>query len=324
MKHTTGDQKLIDLHCDTLSECHKRGIGLNSVQMPHFALDRLPEGLRLCQALAIFMPDEYRGEDAQRYFDAVYAVYQQQMAVWQERITPVTDLSTISGALDATQFAALLTVEGGSALAGQLDNVDRLYDLGVRMMTLTWNAANEICGGVATDQGFTPWGKQVIGRMEERGMVVDVSHLSDTGFWELCDFATRPFAASHSNARAVCGHRRNLTDDMFREMVRQGGIVGLNYYETFITDDLAHQSMDDLLRHVHHFLALGGENTLALGSDFDGADLPPYLDGLDKIEYLIDALERSGIPTDVVDRILFHNANHFFGNPMGGNNDEIH
>jgi membrane dipeptidase len=179
------------------------------------------------------------------------------------------------------------------------------------MMTLTWNAANEIAGGADTDEGFTAFGREVVRRMEQLGMAVDVSHLSDRAFWELCEFAEKPFVASHSNARAVCGHRRNLTDDMFKEIVRRGGVVGLNYSVNFLVNGGEGAGIDDLLRHAHHFLELGGSETLALGSDFDGTDIPPEFDRLDKLDFLINAFDRSGIPPATVDAILFHNANRY-------------
>jgi membrane dipeptidase len=226
----------------------------------------------------------------------------------------VEDTAAIETALDATPFATILTVEGGSALAGKLENVDRLYELGVRMMGLTWNATNEIAGGADTDEGFTPFGREVVQRMEQLGMAVDVSHLSDRAFWELCEFAEKPFLASHSNSRAVCCHRRNLTDDMFREIVRRGGIVGLNYSVNFLKDGGVGASFDDLLRHTYHFLELGGGETLSLGSDFDGTDIPTEFDRLDKLDFLIDAFDRSGIPPATVEAILFENANRYLSN----------
>lgn len=262
--------------------------------------------------MAIFMPDDYRGDAAEAWFDHVYAVYRREMAAHGDLVLPVDRGSQVRSALEERPFAAILTVEGGSALAGKRENLERLYGLGVRMMTLTWNAENELAGGAATQLGFTPLGREVVEGMERLGMAVDVSHLSDKGFWELCEFAERPFMASHSNARAVCGHRRNLTDDMFREIVRRGGVVGLNYSDNFIREGAGSKRIDDLLRHVFHFLELGGEDTLALGSDFDGTDIPPYLDGLDKIGHLAEMLERSGIPAKTVDGILFENANRYF------------
>lgn len=310
-------RNIIDLHCDTLTECYKQGVGLINRSLV-FSLDRLPETFRLCQAMAVFMPDELRGAAAVRYFDNVYMLFKKQLHIHRERITQVCDTATIKSAIEQKQFAAILTVEGGSVLAGALSRVKTLYDHGVRMMTLTWNAENEICGGANTKLGFTPFGRAVVGEMERLCMAVDVSHLSDAGFWELCEFAKKPFAASHSNARAICAHRRNLTDEMFCEIKTRGGVVGLNYCKSFIREDSASGSIDDLLWHVHHFLALGGEDTLALGSDFDGTDLPDYIDSLHKLEFLIESLSKSGVPDSVIDKILFQNSNRYFVKIAGG------
>lgn len=303
---------MFDLHCDTLTDGAAKGVGLISDKLAHFSLDRLPGGMRWCQCTAVFMPDELRGAQAERYFEQICDYYDEQCALYKRFITPVIDTAAVESALVETPFAFILTVEGGSALAGRLENLEKLHGRGVRMMTLTWNGANEIAGGAATDQGFTPLGREVVAGMERLRMVVDVSHLCDRAFWELCEFAQKPFAASHSNSRAVCGHRRNLTDEQFREIVRRGGVVGINYADMFLVDGGGSKTVDDLLRHIHRFLELGGERAVALGSDFDGADVPPYLEGLDKMGVLADTLERSGIPAGTVDDILFGNANRFF------------
>jgi membrane dipeptidase len=176
------------------------------------------------------------------------------------------------------------------------------------MMTLTWNDANEICGGCGVGGKFTPFGKQVDARMEALNMSVDVSHIADESFWELCEFAEKPFCASHSNARGICDHRRNLTDGMFREIARRGGVVGLNYYTHFIKDGGETESIEDLLRHLYRFLELGGEDNVALGSDFDGADLPPYLCGIEKLGGLKEEIIRFGISEGVADKVLYGNA----------------
>ncbi len=312
-------RNIIDLHCDTLSECAKRRLMLKNKQLA-FSLDKLPQNFRLCQAMAVFMPDDLRGEDAELYFEHVYENFLLQMRQFDEDIQQVTNTAEIEQVLSEKDFAAILTVEGGSVLCGKIENVSRLCDLGVRMITLTWNAENEICGGAATNVGFTDFGRAVVSEMEQLRMAVDVSHLSDAGFWQLCEFAKKPFVASHSNSRAICNHRRNLTDEMFTEIAKRGGVVGINYYKNFIRDDAEDGTMVDLLRHVHHFLGLGGENAIALGSDFDGASVPSYISGIDKIEQLALCLEKSGIDAKTVDKILFENANRFFVNLAGGNN----
>ena len=312
MRPTTTDSfRLIDLHCDTITECHKHSVGLVNHRL-QFSLDRIPEGVGICQCMAVFVPDTLRGAAATRYFDDVYATFLRQLQRHRAQLCRLRDTRCIPQALDRRRAVCILTVEGGAVLGGDISVLQKLDRAGVRMMTLTWNGANELCGGADTDEGFTPFGRRVVAAMEHTGMAVDVSHLNDRGFWELCDFASRPFAASHSNARAVCGHRRNLTDDMFREIARRGGVVGLNYYKSFIAEGGKTKSIADLLRHLTHFLELGGEDTVALGSDFDGADMPAYLSGVEKLRSLRTAVEGAGIPQRVVEKLFFHNANRFF------------
>ena len=301
---------LIDLHCDVLDACLEHGLTLCSPQL-HFSLAKLPECLHICQAAAIFIDSKLTGQAAQERFMQGYELYRREVDTL--RLPTLRDLSQIPQCLRAHDVTLFLTVEGGSVLAGDIAWVDKLSEMGVTMLTLTWNGSNEICGGVGSEQGFTPFGKQVVRRMEALGMAVDVSHMNETSFWQLCDFAQRPFCASHSNAHAVCDHPRNLTDAQFEEIVRRGGVVGLNYYREFITRGGNTRCIDNLLRHVHHFLALGGQDTLALGSDFDGSTPPDYLDGIDKLPGLIDALERSGIGSAVVEKILYRNAAGYLG-----------
>jgi membrane dipeptidase len=276
------------------------------------SLDRRPPDYHYCQAMAIFIPEKLQGARAREYFGAVYQCYERQLVAHSREMNRVTDLSRIDEAIERCPFAAFLTVENGSVLAGKPEYVRELYQLGVRMMTITWNTGNELCGGNATDRGFSPEGRAAIREMEKSGMVVDVSHMSDRGFWELCGFAERPFIASHSNSRAVCDHPRNLTDDMFREIRDRGGLVGLNYHNAFIVREGRSASIEDLLRHTHHFLELGGEDVIALGSDFDGADIPEYLNSIEKTAFLLEEMERSGIPAAVVEKIRYANAQRFF------------
>lgn len=325
MVHIPAIIEVIDLHCDTLTRCADHGLDLSDNSL-HLSLNKLPKDIRLCQCMAVFIPDTLRGAEAESYFNCVYGYFLSQMKKYEAETSWITDISEIGKGFPdkaGKRFAAVLTVEGGAVLSGKLQNIKRLYDLGVRMMTLTWNAENEICGGVDTALGFTDFGRKTVKEMERLGMAVDVSHLSDKGFYELCGFASKPFVASHSNSRKICNHRRNLTDEMFAEIVKRGGLVGLNYYENFIKEDGESISVDDLLRHVHHFLELGGEDTLALGSDFDGADIPEYINGVNKLDFLINSIKRSGIPEAVTEKIIYKNAAKYFTKIAGGKTDDI-
>lgn len=147
--------------------------------------------------------------------------------------------------------------------------------------------------------------------MEERGILVDVSHLNDRGFEELLDIAKKPFAASHSNARSVCAHRRNLPDAFIQEMVRRGGLIGLNYCRNFLSDE-GRGDLEDLWRHVERFLELGAEKCLALGSDYDGTGIHSDLDSVEKALSLYDFLVRRGLAEETSEDILFGNAWRFF------------
>lgn len=189
--------------------------------------------------------------------------------------------------------SALLSIEGGDFLTTDVRLLRVLYSLGVRAMGLTWNNGNAIADGVGEkeDRGLTEFGRTVIEEMNRLGMVIDVSHLAPKGFWNVLELTSDPIIASHSNAKVIHNHRRNLDDDQIRGLIRNGGVIGITFVPYFITNGDAY--LTDLLRHVDHILELGGEDHLGIGSDFDGItetmvdltsgfDYPRLLDVLEK------------------------------------------
>lgn len=306
---------LFDLHCDTLTRSLYRpataGAGLLDDPAAQLSLSRMPAGTKWVQCFAVFVPDDRRGEEGAAFFDRWAAAFAREMEREKDRVRWCRSGRELTKALDSGKFAGILTVEGGSALGGKPERVDTLWDAGVRMMTLTWNGQNELASGHDTGEGFSAFGREAVAAMEERGIVVDVSHLNDRGFEELLGMAKKPFVASHSNARSVCTHRRNLPDDFIREMVKRGGLIGLNYCRNFLSDD-GRGNMEDLWRHVERFLELGAEKCLALGSDYDGADIHPDLDGVEKSLGIYDVLLERGLPEKTAGDILFGNAWRFF------------
>lgn len=301
---------LIDLHCDTLT----RPEGGDTLDLPggHFSLSAIPEGVNWCQCCAIFIPDELKGPQAVSYYEAHRDSFYRQMEALSEKALPCRTAADIEAAWAQGKTAAVLTVENGSALAGRLERVEALARDGVRMMTLTWNGENELGSGNGTDHGLSDFGREAVRELERAGIVIDVSHLNDRGFDDLLKVAQKPFAASHSNARSVCGHKRNLTDGQIREMVSRECLIGLNYYNSFLREDGRPGSLDDLYRHVEHFLALGAENCLALGSDFDGADLPPCLDSPAKSAGLSRYFPERGLSPALTEKLLWRSAMAFF------------
>ena len=313
---------LFDLHCDTLtrdqypSRGRTPGAGTLTDPSYHLSLNKIPTGTRWVQCFAIFIPDQLRGPDAAAFFDRYAASFYAQMEACREKVLPCRGFPDMEGALAAGKFAAVLTVEGGAVLAGQLERVQAIREAGVRMLTLTWTGPNELGSGHDTTGGLTPFGREAVGELERQGVVIDVSHLNDRGFEDLLGAAKKPFAASHSNARSVCGHRRNLPDEFIREMVRREGLIGLTYCRSFLSDD-GRGSLDDLYRHVCHFLELGAEKCIALGSDYDGAEVHEDLDSVEKSLRIGEYLTAHGISQGVADGLCFENAWRFFGKRMG-------
>ena len=215
-------------------------------------------------------------------FNTVHSYFKEQLAQHAGLIEQVMDARDIRRIVDEGRCAAMFTVEGGSFLGEELDRVYEAADLGVKMITLTWNDKNAIASGNKTTDGLSFFGRDVVRTMEKRRVVVDVSHLNDRSFWEVLEVAERPLVASHSNSRKICAHPRNLTDDQFRAIVERGGLVGLNYCKRFLSE-AGHVTHDDVLRHVDHLLELGGEHVLALGSDYDGCDVPEWLCPAEKV-----------------------------------------
>lgn len=313
--------QLFDLHCDTLTALFgtpaEETADLLNDPARDLSIGKMPAGIKWAQCFAIFVPDDQRGGDAVAFFDHYAAAFHRCMERHRDKILPCRSCADMENAFRQGKFAGILTVEGGAALAGRLERVKTLYDAGVRMMTLTWNGPNELASGHDTQNGFTPFGREAVAEMERLGLLVDVSHLNDRGFEELLTFAKKPFVASHSNARAVCGHRRNLPDAFIREMVRRGGLIGLNYYRRFLSDE-GRGDLDDLYRHVCHFLELGAERCIALGSDYDGADFHPDLDSVEKSLGIAGYLIARGIPEKTAEDLMFGNAWRFFQSHLTG------
>lgn len=306
---------LIDLHCDTLTDCkYQSGEGVDTLDDPQrvLRLSGLPQGVHWAQFYAIFIPDDVHGEDAIRYYETNRANFVRQMEKFSQKAMWCRNVGDMEKAFQENRTAAFLSVENGTALAGDLGRVRILAEDGVKAVTLTWNGENELGSGHQTEHGLSEFGKRVIPELEKYGILVDVSHLNDTGMADLFEIAQKPFVATHSNARAVASHKRNLTDDMIREMVRRECLMGLNYFVAFLREDRKVESLDDIYRHAQHFLELGAEKCLALGSDFDGAELPECLNTPDKAAGLYEYLLSRNLPQTVVDGIFYQNAQSFF------------
>ena len=212
----------------------------------------------------------------------------------------------VDEAAAAGKTAALLSIEGADLLDCDVHKVETVTHWGVRLLNPVWNRANVLSGTNAEEPewGLSAAGRDFIHVLEEHAIYPDVSHLSDAGFWDLVHIARRPIVASHSNARAVCPHRRNLTDDQFRAIRDLGGVVGLNLYLDFV----GRPTMDALVAHVEHFLALDGEKTLCLGGDLDGCEaLAAGMTGMQDVPKLYETLKARGYGDALLEDIFWNN-----------------
>lgn len=298
--------KVFDLHCDTITECCKNSVPLFDNNM-HLSLKRMAEFDEYTQVFAVWIRDEMRGEVARSYFDKVTDYF-------YKEIEQNKNVVSLFGGEEKTKVKAILSVEGGSACGGTLDGLTHLYNRGVKLVTLTWNSPNEIASGAFSVGGFTSFGKDFVKLAEEYGIILDVSHLNRESFYDFIDISNKPFVASHSNADIVenpKGRKRNLTDEQIRLIKERKGIIGLNFCRNFLESDGLF-GVDSFVRQLDHFLSLGCEDNIALGSDYDGCSIHSDFIGVEKLFVVYDALLQRGCNAEILDKMFYINAQRFF------------
>ena len=316
-----------DAHCDTIYRCLETGensaldYGENrEAQRRYYAasthlrengghidLLRGKKFQRCAQFFALFH------DAAEAPIDGIWAQCQRMHDFFLREMTDNADIARqcrtgaeVDEAVSQGMVAALLSIEGADLIDCDVHKIETVSGWGVRLLNPVWNRANVLSGTNAEEpeRGLSAEGRDFIRVMEEYGIYPDVSHLSDAGFWDLVRMARRPVIASHSNARAICPHRRNLTDDQFRAIRDLGGVVGLNLYLHFVGEP----TTDVLVAHVEHFLALGGEKTLCLGGDMDGCEaLAGGMTGMQDMPKLYDALKARGYGAELLEDIFWNN-----------------
>ncbi len=306
--------RFLDLHCDTAGECFLQQKPLSQNDL-HISLARAACFSQYVQLFAVWIPDEKRGEEAYRYYRAVLDNFRRELKENDARIALCTSAKAMQAALAAGKTAALAAVEGGAVLGGRLDRLDALYEDGVRLLTLTWNGVNELGSGcfAKPDGGLSDFGRRVVDAMQEKGILVDVSHLGRRGFWEVADRVNGPFLASHSNAAIVdnpYAAARNLSDRQIEEIVRHRGLIGLNLCADFLGNN-GDTGCDAVLRQIAHFLELGAEDCLAFGCDFDGCTVNPVFAGVERIPALYAYLLAHGVAQKTLNKLFFENGRAF-------------
>jgi len=318
--------KVFDGHCDTIlkiinyKRSLKRTLGKKSTT-GHLDIPRMKEGGIDVQVFAVFIEDIYKPDRALKRALQLIDCFYREIEKNQDDISLVTNYNQIEGVNRAGKIAAILSIEGGEALEGDLGVLRVLYRLGVRLLTLTWNQRNQIADGIGesrTGSGLTEFGLKVIDEMNDLGMLIDVSHLSETGFWDVIKRSKTPIIASHSNCYALCSHLRNLKDEQIKALTDKDGVIGVTFVPNFLTQEKRKTTVKDVVTHIDYLVEKAGIDYVGLGSDFDGTGgLPLGLGGVDKIPNITMELLNRGYKEGEIEKILGGNFLRVFRKVVG-------
>ena len=298
---------LFDGHCDTILRCYLEGGGLRR-QAGHLDLERRRGKGRWAQFFATFgSPEDMPGRSLWEVFLEEYALFRSEVDANADLVAFCRTGEEARAAFAAGKTAAFLSAEGAELLDCDPDKLRLAHRMGVRIVNITWNHPNALSGTNAEepDRGLSEQGRAFVKTMGELGMLVDVSHLSDPGFWDVMEVTDRPVVATHSNARAIFPHPRNLTDEQITAIINTNGVAGLNMYAGFLGDD---PDFDTVVSHLEHFLALGGENNVSMGGDWDGITrMPRGMSGIQDMEKLYEHLLRRNYSESLLEKVFYSN-----------------
>lgn len=278
--------KYFDLHCDTLCRCLDENQPLESNDFD-VDLMRLSKFESAIQVFAAFIDDDFKGNAATERFLQLYKIFSNASFSEFSNIKPI------------------LSIENLNCLNDDIDNIHRFKQCGVKIASLVWNGENSIAGGVKSEKTLTDFGISVIKELEAADIIIDVSHLNEKSFYEVIKHITKPIIASHSNSKAICPHNRNLTNEQFKIIRDTGGVVGINIYPLFIGKRAP--GYLDIIKHIEHFLTMDGENVVALGTDFDGAQMDNRFKSVADMDKFYKKLSKY-FSKDVADKIYYKNA----------------
>lgn len=337
--------RFIDMHCDTLLKTAIHGNTGDLYQNEGTAVDfeRMKKGGQLAQFFAIFLlgkEEDYVHENMtpqpdDDFIEGRLECFRNNLSKYSDHIRLATNYDELKENEKNERMSAFLTMEEGRPVDGSFDKLRKFYAQGFRLITITWNYEN--CFGFPNsydpsimEKGLKDFGKDAIQLMEELGMLVDVSHLSDGGFYDVAKILKKPFVASHSNAREITPHPRNLTDEMIKILAEKGGISGLNFCPVFLKNDqvgadnrfantggsvmtppkkkIVFSKIEDMILHLNHMKNKGGEDFVALGSDLDGIGGELDISSSDEFYKLFDALKKEGWSETQIEKLAYKNA----------------
>lgn len=292
---------IADCHADTLSRLLILDDSVMSLTLPqpkhHADLPRMQAAGVKLQIFSIFTMPYEAG-----HYGAVRSL--QMMQIYRNDVAKHADLVMVESAADLADFESsdktlygLFSMEGASPLCGDLKMLEVFYRQGLRAIGLTWNHRNELADGlgVQSSYGLTAFGRAVVTRMNELGMVVDLAHINEAGFWEAMELSKDPVIVSHADAKALCGHRRNMNAAQLDALKQKNGFIGICFAPNFLNDKPETASLEDVIRHIDHICEQIGPAHVAFGSDYDGIEtVPEGLEDVSKFPIVLERLEKMG------------------------------
>lgn len=307
----------IDGHCDTLSKAldENKNLFENDLQFSFSKAEKLGGGI---QVMACFIDPklltyEKAGFDRCNAILRKFEDYQKENNNCNRLIKNAID---VQETINSNDLKVLLSIENSSAISNDLNNIDYFYKKGIRMMSLTWNDDNELGCGAKTknDKGLTDMGIECVKILNNLGIIVDVSHLSEKSFWDVASVSDKPIVASHSNVFELCNCERNLKDEQIKAIARSGGVIGVCFYTDFL-NSRKRASVEDIVQHIKYIKKIVGINYIGLGSDFDGIgvqDTPIKVDNISMIDNIIKELKIQGFKNEEIEKIMWNNWSNVF------------
>ncbi len=321
--------KVVDMHCDTISvilEHQRKGKNTNLRNNNlNIDIEKMKQGDYLLQNFAMFVNLKRVKNPLEQCLNLIDCFYNE-LEKNKDSLSLVLNYEDIIKNQNEGKISAVLTIEEGGVACSSLACLRMLYKLGVRLITLTWNYPNGISfpnfnmykcdmpdAHISnTKDGLTPFGIEFVQEMERLGMIIDVSHLSDAGFYDVLKYTTKPFVASHSNARSITNHCRNMTDDMILKLAKRGGVIGINFAGDFLEacepGMKVRSTINNMVKHIRHIVDLAGIDCVGLGSDFDGIYQDLEIDHAGKMPELEKALRNAGFSEESIEKIFYKNV----------------
>lgn len=295
----------MDSHCDSLLKVSEHNSLYHLGENSQLDINRALKNVNL-QFFAAYIEATYKPFQPLQKGLALIETFFQEIEKYPDQVKLVCSQKDLSTIQSKDMLHALLAIEGGEVLCGNIILLNSLFRLGVRSIGLTWNQRNEIadgCGELRTKGGLTLFGIKVVQEMNKIGMVIDLSHISPSGFWDVLEHTTAPIMVSHANCKKICPHRRNLDDDQIIALKENDGVMGI----TFVKDFLGEGEIDinDVIKHIDYAVALVGANHVGIGSDFDGTDeMPKGLEDVTKLYLIGEKLLKSGYSQSDTEKIM--------------------